>query len=157
MKRAPADAFALFVALGTARTFELVATSYGLTPEFVVEVANRELWLDRAAELERRAEELAGPAHTRSTREADARHRRILQAVATKAITALRDFPLQNARDGIRAAELVVRLEQSLGAPDMGNAPDRGPADQRALVSALAGLELGRGGRPRKRAGRKSP
>lgn len=153
MKRVPRDAFALYVALGAARSLELVAASYGLPLDAARAAATRERWEERLSDVERRAEALAGPVGARG---AGDRHRRMLIAIASKAATELKTFQLTNARDAIRAAELVIRLERMIGdAAPSSVAFEEDARDPRALLASVTGLALA-ARRPRKTAARRS-
>ena len=112
MKKIHDDAFAFWVLLGEDRTYAQVAAKYGVSQRAVVKAAARERWAERLAEVEKAAREQADKKLAEGRAEMLVRHRRMLQAMAARAIKAISEYPLTSGMEGMRAAETVIKLER---------------------------------------------
>jgi hypothetical protein len=112
MSKLTADAFTLYVALGPERSYDAVAKHYGASKKTVTRVADREQWQARLEAIERKAREATDAKLSDELHEMSLRHRKLLLAMATRAATAIQTFPLESGMEGIRAAELVIKLER---------------------------------------------
>lgn len=110
--KVPEDAFAYYVALGSERSYEAVARNYGVNKRTVVRCADREDWQTRLAEIERKARAAADAKLAEGMQEMSLRHRKLLLAMASRAATAIQTYPLKSGMEGIKAAELVIKLER---------------------------------------------
>lgn len=112
MAKLTADSFALYVALGPERSYDAVAKHQGVTKRTVVRVAEREQWQARLEAIERKAREATDAKLSDELHEMSLRHRKLLLAMASRAATAIQTYPLKSGMEGIKAAELVVKLER---------------------------------------------
>lgn len=107
-------AFEYYVGLGSARSYQAVAAKYGVTKRAVVKHAGREKWAER---LEKVLEEARAESDRRlatDLAEMHERHKKMLRAVASRAVSAIKEHPLSSGMEGVRAAELVIKLERLL-------------------------------------------
>lgn len=111
-RKVPDDAFAFWVALGMHRTYGQVGRHYGVTPRTIVKVASREHWQARLAEIELAAREVMDAALAQEKGESMAQHRRLIRAIAARAGKALADIPLATGMEGVRAAEIAIKLDR---------------------------------------------
>ena len=111
-KKIPDDAFDYYVALGAARSYQAVADRYGVTKRAVVKHAARERWTQRLGEVQESARVQSDKDLAQEVVEMRDRHKRMLKAMAVRALSGLKDLPLRNGMEAIRAAELVIRMER---------------------------------------------
>ena len=106
------DAFGFYIGLGDGRSYSAVADHFGVSKRAVVKAAAREDWQERLETIERDAREAADQKMTETLEEIRTRHQKLLRAMSTRAATALRDFPLTSGMDGMKSAEMVIKLER---------------------------------------------
>ena len=126
----PPDAFSYFAALGPARSLKLVSDHFGVSVRTVQRAADREEWSKRIAAIEAEARRSVDAKIAGDLAEMYLRHRKLLTAMAARAATALRDYPLEDGMDGIKAAGLVIKLERLLA----GEPTDRSAVDIEAIT-----------------------
>lgn len=115
MSKLSADAFAFYTALGAdQRSYELVAKHYGVAKKTVTRTADREQWQARLEVIERRAREATDAKLAQDLHAMDMRHRKLLLGIASRAASAIQTFPLKTAMEGIKAAEIAIKLERLL-------------------------------------------
>ncbi len=118
MKRIPPEAFETYVRLGPGRSYRQVAHHYGVSKRAVTSFAAREKWPARLAKVEDEARAETDKRAVDALTEMNQRHLKIAKALQGKALEALRNMPLDTARDVIRAVDLGVRQERLiLGEP----------------------------------------
>lgn len=142
--RIPEDAFAYYVGLGTMRSYELVAEHFGVTKRAITKAAAREDWTRRLEALELRAREATDARLAKQIEETHVRHKKMLMAMAARAVKALQEFPLTSGMDGIRAAAMVIKLERVLDAEK----PEHDVVDVAAIVKREQETWLVSGGNP---------
>ena len=130
MSKLPADAFTYYCALGDARSHQAVADHFGTTKRAVTKRAVREDWATRLEKIEAEARRTVDAKIAGDLVEMHLRHRKMLTAMAARAATALRDYPLSSGMDGIKAAGLVIKLERLLA----GEPTDRSTVDIEAIT-----------------------
>jgi hypothetical protein len=136
MSKLTADAFTLYVALGPERSYDAVAKHYGASKKTVTRVADREQWQARLEAIERKAREATDAKLSDELHEMSLRHRKLLLAMASRAATAIQTFPLENGMQGVKAAELVIKLERLIAGE---------PTESRAVsVEQVTRDEIGR-------------
>lgn len=114
-RKMPDDAFAFYVALGPdQRSYELVGKHYGVNKKTVTRTAEREQWQARLEVIERRAREATDAKLAKDLHAMDMRHRKLLLGIASRAASAIQAFPLKTAMEGIKAAEIAIKLERLL-------------------------------------------
>jgi hypothetical protein len=106
------DAFTFYAMLGVERSFEAVAKHYHVNKRTVTRTATRERWAERLEEIEKKAREkndakLADTMHERAMR-----HRKMILAMASRAAKAIQEHQLDSCMDGIKAAEIAIKLER---------------------------------------------
>lgn len=108
----PSDAFDFYVGLGPTRSYQAVADRYGVTKRAVVKHSSRERWTERLREVHEKARTESDKNLADEIVEVRDRHKKMLRAMATRALTGLKDYPLRSGIEAIRAAELVIKLER---------------------------------------------
>ena len=111
-RKIPQDALLYYIALGSSRSYDLVAKEFGVSKRAVVDHAVRERWQDRVAELERRAR---GNVNTRAADTVEAmndRHLTLIKLMQSKAVEVLRNTPLAKAMDAIQTLNIAMRQER---------------------------------------------
>ena len=112
MAKLPPDAFAFYLALGPARSYQAVAEQYGVAKQTVGKRALREQWQERVDRIESQARERAEAQALETLEEMNLRHLKTLKVVQAKALEALRQYPLQSAMDACRALDRAIRAER---------------------------------------------
>ena len=111
-RKIPQDAFFFYVGLGPSRSYQQVAEKFGVTKRTVVNVAVKDRWQDRVVELERKARDATNDKAQESLEEMNERHLKLCRLVQSRALEALRRFPLENAVAAARALESSIRQER---------------------------------------------
>lgn len=114
MQRLPDEAFASYVNLGPGRSYQAIANEYGVHKRTVVRTAEREGWATRLGAIEQKAREAVDAQLVGELQERKLRQRKLVLAVASRAAKAISEFPLKSGIEGIRAAELAIKLERLL-------------------------------------------
>ena len=136
MTKLTADAFALYVALGPERSYDQVSKHFNVAKRTVVRVAEREQWQARLEAIERKAREATDAKLSDELHDMSLRHRKLLLAMASRAATAIQTYPLENGMQGVKAAELVIKLERLIAGE---------PTESRAVsVEQVTRDEIGR-------------
>jgi len=118
MKKIPPDAFEYYLSLGPGRSYQAVAAKYEVSKRAVVDLAKRERWQGRVAEIEARARQAATDKAVETLEAVKVRHLKALRVIQAKALEALRAMPLETAIDAVRALDLSIRQERVvLGEP----------------------------------------
>jgi hypothetical protein len=113
-QRIPEDAFEFYVGLGARRSYQAVADHCGVTKRAVLKHATKERWVERLEEIQDEARIESDKKLAADLAEMHERHRRMLRAVAGRAIAAIKEHPLASGMEGVRAAELVIKMERVL-------------------------------------------
>jgi SOS-response transcriptional repressor LexA len=108
----PPEAFDFYVSLGHTRTYQQVADKYGVSRRGVQKVADRDDWGGRLDEIEREAQERSDKALSETVAEIRVRHLKMLKGMAGRAVKAISEHPLNTGMEGMRAAEIVIKLER---------------------------------------------
>jgi hypothetical protein len=111
-KKLPDDAFAFYVSLGNDRSYQAVADHYGLSKRAIVGAASKGDWLARLAKIDREAQERSDKELAEGQAEIRTRHLKLLRAMASRAAKAIQEFPLTSGMEGVKTAELVIKLER---------------------------------------------
>jgi hypothetical protein len=111
-RRLPPEAFAYYLGLGVGRSYGAVADKFGVSKTAVANLAAREGWQARAAEIDRKAADAAVAKSVESLEAMNDRHLRSLRAIQGKALEALRTMSLTDAMDAVRALDLAIRQER---------------------------------------------
>lgn len=114
MSKIPIDAFEYYVGLGTERSYDAVAQQYGVNKRSVTRAASRERWTERLELIQREAQARVDEKLVGDLEEMKLRHRKLLRAMASRAAQAIANHPLADGMQGIRAAEMTVKLERIL-------------------------------------------
>jgi hypothetical protein len=108
-RKLPVDAFDFYFALGPGRSYQAVATRYGTTKRAVTNLAVRERWQERAAELEQKARESAAKKTMETLEEVNLRHLKVLRTLEAKAIEGMRNLSIDTPADILRALDLALK------------------------------------------------
>lgn len=114
MQRLPDEAFAAYVNLGPNRSYQAIADQFGVHKRTVVRTAERDGWATRLAAIEQKARDAVDAQLVGELQERKLRQRKLVVAVASRAAKAIFDYPLTDGMQGIRAAELAIKLERLL-------------------------------------------
>jgi hypothetical protein len=79
-----------------------------------VKHATREKWTERLQKIQEEARAESDKKLATDMAEMHERHKRMLRAVASRAIAAIKEHPLASGMEGVRAAELVIKMERVL-------------------------------------------
>jgi hypothetical protein len=124
VSKIPIDAFELYVGMGTERSYEEVARHYNVNKRSVTRAAHRERWSERLTMIQRAAQARVDEKLIGDIEEMKLRHRKLLRAMASRAAQAIATHALEDGMQGIRAAEITVKLERLM----MGEPSDRSEA-----------------------------
>ncbi len=117
-RKIPPDAFSHYFSLGTGRSYKAVAEHYGVSKRAVANLAERENWQARIAELERKAREKSDEKAVETLEDRNNRHLKVLRFIQNKAIETLKATPLESAMDAVRAFAMTIDKERTiLGEP----------------------------------------
>lgn len=114
IRKIPNDAFAYYVSLGTERSYSAVAAKYGVSKRGVQKAATKEDWTARLAHIEAEVRERMDEKLGEGLEEMQTRHLKLLKAVSARAAQALRDNELASAMEGVRAIEMLIKLERTI-------------------------------------------
>jgi len=129
-QRIPVGAFEHYVSLGNRRSYEQVASHFGVTKRAVTKAASRERWAERLAKIEHDAQNRIDEKLTESLEQMHLRHTKMLRAMASRAVKALQEYPLTSGMEGLRAAEAVIKLERLVA----GEVTERGATSVEMLI-----------------------
>jgi len=134
----PDEAFDFYLGLGPSRSYQAVADRYGVTKRAVVKHAMRDKWAERLREIQERARAQSDKALADDLVEMRDRHRKMLRAMAVRALAGLKELPLKNGMEAVRAAELVIRMERIVfGEPDPSGSDSIEEVTRREIQSLL--------------------
>jgi len=111
-RKIPDDAFERYVALGAQRSFKGLADQLGVSKRAIAKCARREKWRERLEAIENNARARSDQKITETIEQMRDRHLLTLKAMHTRALSGLRDYPLTNGMDAMRAAEIAIKLER---------------------------------------------
>ena len=124
-RKIPPDAFSYYFSLGTGRSYQAVAEHYSVSKRAVSNMAERENWQSRLADLERKARDKADERVLETLDEMNGRHLKVLRFIQSKAIEALKAMPIESAMDAVRAYGQTIDRERTI----------RGEPSDRSAVS----------------------
>ena len=101
MTRIPAEAYSVYLALGTERSYQALAERYGVSKTAIVKRAKKERWQQRLSDLDRQARERAEEKAVDEMGAVRERHLKEARFLQSRALTALKNLPPEK---GIRAA-----------------------------------------------------
>lgn len=110
----PPDAFDFYVSQGERRSYQATAEHFGVSKCAVAKRAKREDWAGRLASIEASARAISDRKLSESIADMQDRHLRMAKAMGARALAGLRDYPIEDGMDAVRAAELVIKLERLL-------------------------------------------
>jgi hypothetical protein len=110
----PSDAFDFYAAQGEHRSYQATADKFGVSKTAITKCAKREGWGERLAKIEADARAISDRKLTESLAEMQERHLKIVKAMSARVLSGLRDYPLADGMDAIRAADMVIKLERLL-------------------------------------------
>jgi transposase len=109
-RKLTAEAFEFYFGLGPDRSYRAVVEKFGVSKKTVVATAKREDWQSRIAERERKATKRVEERAVESLTTMKERHLKMIRAVQTKALEALRQMPIDSGYQAVQA--LVKAIEQ---------------------------------------------
>ena len=114
MAKLPADAFAQYVGMGAARTYEGLAGRLGVSKRTIVRHATKEQWQERLTRMTAEARERTDAKLTETLAAVDERHLRTVRAVQARGLEALKTTPLTSAAAAARVVDSAVKLERAI-------------------------------------------
>jgi hypothetical protein len=108
-QRLPSDAFAFYLSLGTARSYQGVADHFGVSKQTVTAHATRDKWQEQLIAIEAKAREANEKRAIETLEELNEHHMKIWKAVEKRALEGLRNFPMATAMDSVRALDLATK------------------------------------------------
>jgi len=119
-RKLPADAFDYYVGLGEGRTYRAVAKYYDVGYAAVARTAERDEWEERLQKITLEARARTDEMLVETIEQMSVRHRKMLRAMAARAIKAIQEYPLTSGMEGMRAAETVIKLERLIAGESTG-------------------------------------
>jgi DNA-binding transcriptional regulator LsrR (DeoR family) len=113
-RKIPSNAFEHYVSLGDGRSYQAIADQFHVSKRSVVKRALAEGWRERLTRITTTARVETDKKLASAISQMNERHARVLQAVLTKALDALRSMPLGSGADAVRAIDMVLRHERML-------------------------------------------
>ena len=110
--RIPSDAFEFYVSQGEQRSYQATADHFGVSKCAITKCAKRESWAERLEKIEVDARAISDKHLTESIAEMHERHAKALKAIYARAAEALRNMPLDNCMDAVKAVDMVIRAER---------------------------------------------
>ena len=98
MNRIPAeDAFAIYAALGSQRSYQAVADHFGVTKRAVTDLAQRDNWQERIAKIDEAVRQRGDERATESLEQMTERHTKILKALQKRGLETLTTTTMSSA------------------------------------------------------------
>jgi len=131
-RKLPIESFDFYVGLGVGRSYSAVAAHYGVSKVAVTNLATKEAWQKRLADLETKVRRASEEKNLETLEEIHARHHKAARLIQGKAIECLVRMPIENAMDAVRALELGMRQERLL----IGEPTDRSAISMEELIKS---------------------
>lgn len=109
MNKIPPEAFDFYFSLGPGRSYQAVAEKYGVTKKAVTNLAKRENWQQRLADIEAKAREEADQQKADESKRAHEHRMKALRLVLGKGVEALQRLSFESPADAARAVGLAVK------------------------------------------------
>ena len=111
-RRIPEDAFAFYVALGADRSYQRVADHFNVSKNGILKASDKDNWGERLEAIEESVRGRVDERLSETMAEIQARHLKLLRGMAGRAAKAIQEFPLTSGMEGMRAAEIAIKLER---------------------------------------------
>lgn len=151
----PKEAFAYYVGLGEKRSYQATADHFGVSKCAVTKLAQREGWRFRLAAIESEARDRLDKKLADDIVEMRERHGKMLKVMSARVITALRDHPITDGMDAIRAADILMKNERAVAAEAVQRSESVVARVTREEIAQLVSVEPEEPGEP-SQAGRKA-
>jgi len=112
VSRIPIDAFEYYVSLGPERSHRAVADHFGVSKRGITKHAVKENWAERLEKIEEAVRERTDSKLADALEEMRERHLRTIRAMHARALTALKQYPLNTAMEAVKTAEMAIKLER---------------------------------------------
>jgi hypothetical protein len=113
-RKLPPDAFSFYFSLGPGRSYQEVAKKFEVSKRAVSNLAERENWQARLADLDRKARDKADEKALETLDEMNERHLKVLRFIQGRAIDTLKSMSLDSAMDAIRAYAMSLDKERMI-------------------------------------------
>lgn len=138
-RKIPPEAFAFYVSLGVARSYQAVADRFGASKSAVAEIAERERWSERIREIEKKSGEAATKQAVDAIAEMNSRHLKLMKAIQARALETLKSMPIEDASAAVAAMIAACKQERIiLGEPSERTAVEVGDVIRREYERWLA-------------------
>ena len=111
-RKIPSDAFDCYVSMGEGRSYEKVASKYGVSKRAITDCAKREKWAERLDNIEEESRRKSDEKLVEAIQEMRERHLRTIKAMNGRALEAMREYPLASGMEAMKAAEMAIKLER---------------------------------------------
>jgi len=113
-RKLTSTAFEAYVALGEGRTYLALARQFNVTKRCVTKRAAQEGWADRLAKVEENAKAISDRRMSEDLADMHERHLKMVKFMGARVLAGLRDLPIKEGMDAIRAGDIVIKLERLL-------------------------------------------
>ena len=112
MSKLDEGGFEFYVGLGPSRSYEAVAQRFAVDKRTVVRHAAKEQWAERLAKIHEETRAATDKKLADSLLEMQDRHTKLLRGMATRVAQAIKEYPLTNCMDAVRAGEILIKMER---------------------------------------------
>ena len=102
-RKIPPDAFDYYVSLSSERSYRAVADRYQVSKRAVTMHAGKEKWPVRLEKIEAEAREQSDKRLVETLEESRSRHLKMVRVMASRALSAIKEYPLTSGMEGSRA------------------------------------------------------
>ena len=111
-RKIPSDAFDCYVSMGEGRSYEKVASKYGVSKRASTDCAKREEWGERLENIEKESRQMSDKKLAEAMQEMRERHLRTIKAMNVRALEAMRQYPLATGMEAMKAAEMAIQVQK---------------------------------------------
>ena len=129
-RKLPPEAYSFYLGLGHERSYEAVASHFGVSKRAVTKLAAREGWQEKVRQAEATSRAKLEAKAQETLEEMNDRHLKSVKLVQRKALEALLSMPLSSADDGIKALLSAIKSERLI----RGEPTDRTALDTEAII-----------------------
>ena len=111
-RKLPLEAYAFYLSLGQARSYDTVGRHFKVSKRAVTNLARKERWQEKVAAADEKARARASERAQESVEEMNERHLKTAQLIQRKALETLRESTIVGAMDAVKALVMGVRDER---------------------------------------------
>lgn len=110
--RIPDDAFERYVAMGPNRSYQALAEELDVSKRAITKKAAKDGWTERLERIESAVQQKTDQKIAETLEAVRDRHLKTIRAMHSRALTGLKQFPLTDGMQALKAAELTIKLER---------------------------------------------